>query len=181
VVIGAAGAVAVILSLLILGAGDAHDGAGSPGEPMAPEAWSAPTAPSRERDGSAEPTPPDRAGRREPPELHESPKPEQWGEVVGTLVARWLSCRDGGSPAACAQESTQKGSSAEAALMEAGESVPRALREWSAGGGELVVLERMGAAVIVDLVGPETTTASLLLMRNEAGWRVRDVLVEPRG
>jgi len=37
----------------------------------------------------------------------------------------------------------------------------------------------MGGAVLVDLVasGPGgTTAASLLVMRSEAGWRIRDVL-----
>lgn len=36
-----------------------------------------------------------------------------------------------------------------------------------------VVVERLGDSALVD-VGPETAPASLLLMRSEAGWRIRD-------
>lgn len=38
---------------------------------------------------------------------------------------------------------------------------------------DAVVVERLGDSVLVD-VGPETAPASLLLMRSEAGWRIRD-------
>jgi hypothetical protein len=44
-----------------------------------------------------------------------------------------------------------------------------------------VVIDRHGGAVVVDLVDGETTTASLLLLRSEAGWRVRAVLSSGEG
>jgi hypothetical protein len=80
------------------------------------------------------------------------------------------------------------------------------LESWQAQGGEVVVVERMGGAALIDLVlptasasetsmnaptssataspataspateSPATTAASLLVVRSEAGWRVRDVL-----
>jgi hypothetical protein len=56
------------------------------------------------------------------------------------------------------------------------------LQRWHEGARDAVVAENMGGAVLIDLVGTTavttstTTTASLLLVRSEAGWRVRDVL-----
>ena len=174
VVLGAAGALSVLLAMLLLNAGDPDVGTGA--TPGLTASTSQP---------SARPTPPGAMGpvqRDEPidaPEDHLAPEPEEWVEVVGELVERWLSCREGETSTVCSHESAQQGSSAEAALHAPGEYLVLALRRWSEGDRELIVVERMGAAVFVDLVGPETTTASLLLMRSEAGWRLRDVLVEP--
>jgi hypothetical protein len=71
----------------------------------------------------------------------------------------------------------QAGSSAEVALHERDERWTLALESWTAGAAELVVVERMGAAVLIDLIAEEATMASLLVMRSEAGWRLRDVLI----
>lgn len=173
VALGAAGAASVLLALLLLSAGGSEDDAGAQSSPTAS------ASPPDERYAPPEGAAPARDERSGAPERLRAPEPEQWEDVVGELVERWLGCRERAAVAACAHESTQPGSSAEAALPAPGEDAVLALRGWSEGDRELVVVERMGAAVIVDLVGPETTTASLLLMRSEAGWRLRDVLVEP--
>ncbi|TXK17473.1 hypothetical protein [Homoserinibacter sp. GY 40078] len=44
--------------------------------------------------------------------------------------------------------------------------------------GEVRVVERLGDAALLAF-GPETAPASLLLMRSEAGWRIRDWVAEP--
>ena len=175
VALGAAGGVSALLALLLVGAGAPDEGPGATGAPIASasplsEQYALPGEPTPHRDEGGE-----------APERHLAPKPEQWVDVVGDLVERWLSCRERAAAATCAHASTQPGSSAEAVLHAPGEGSVIGLRGWLEGDRELVVVERMGAAVIVDLVGPETTTASLLLMRSEAGWRLRDVLVEPSG
>ena len=42
------------------------------------------------------------------------------------------------------------------------------------------IVERLGDSVFIEL-GPETAPASLLVMRSEAGWRIRDWVVVPSG
>ncbi|MDO9590256.1 MAG: hypothetical protein Q7J04_03850, partial [Microcella sp.] len=66
--------------------------------------------------------------------------------------------------------------SAAATLITAADDRHSALRQWQREQGELVVIERMGAAVLVDLITTAKVTASLLLVRSEAGWRIRDVI-----
>ena len=173
--LGAAGAISALLALLLVGAGGSQEGAGGTGGPS--PSPSPPTAPLALPEG---PTP-TRNGTGDAPERHGAPQPEQWVDVVGDLVERWLRCRERAAAGACAHESVQPGSSAEVAFHAPEEATALVLRRWSGSARDLVVVERMGAAVIVDLLGQETTTASLLLMRNEAGWRLRDVLVEPSG
>ncbi|MGV3733141.1 MAG: hypothetical protein ACO1N6_07050 [Microcella sp.] len=123
---------------------------------------------------------PDGAGL---PESAVRPEPGQWRSLVTELVRRWGECRasltraGGHGSEDCAAGVTHPGSAAPALLHE---DDPRhgVLASWLAQQGDVVVVQRMGAAVFVDLVDPrsETTAASLLLMRSEAGWRVRDVL-----
>ncbi|MER3390030.1 MAG: hypothetical protein RJQ01_08345 [Microcella sp.] len=182
IAVGAAGVASVVLALLLLGAGDAPDGAGrAPGGAGVDDRPGSSAALGEESAVPLVPLSHSRDPLDESALLTRRPDPEQWVEVAGALVVRWLECR--ARPAApCERESTQEGSSAEAALRVPSDETARVLRAWRDGPRDLVVVERMGAAVFVDLVGPETTVASLLLMWSEAtGWRLRDVLVEPRG
>ena len=117
------------------------------------------------------------------PESAVRPEPGQWRSLVTELVRRWGECRasltraGGHGSEDCAAGVAHPGSAAPALLHD---DDPRhgVLASWLAQQGDVVVVQRMGAAVLVDLVDPrsETTAASLLLMRSEAGWRVRDVL-----
>lgn len=118
----------------------------------------------------------DRGSLEQPtaPEDIEHPEPQQWAAIVETLVARWLDCR-AHSQADCAQAVVHAGSAAQRLLSDT-DTRHLLLENWYATGGTSVVIERMGGAVLVDLVQAETTTASLLLVRSEAGWRVRDVI-----
>lgn len=123
-------------------------------------------------------------------ELH--PEPETWPALVEVLIDRWIDCapvttasehpddRVGDATSAvvglgCAAAVVHEGSAA-AALITTDDARHQLLREWSRAGGETVVVERMGAAVLVDLVVDNTATASLLVVRSEAGWRIRDVI-----
>ena len=123
-------------------------------------------------------------------ELH--PEPVTWPLLVEELVDRWIACAplasgaqnlDDGAPQAvngpqqheCGAAVVHEGSAA-AALLTVEDDRHHHLRQWRAARGETVVVERMGAAVLVDLVDDSMTTASLLVVRSEAGWRIRDVL-----
>lgn len=187
----AGGAGAVLVAALLVGQGDSASdtSAHEPGTSSATE----PTTlvdPVQREEGVALTEP--RAGAAseardvvleasEAPELLLDPAPEQWADVVQGLIERWVTCQAGPQPADCAARSTQTGSSARQILTEQDSRVSDVLEQWvvalTRGGATLVVVERMGSAVIVDLIAEETTTASLLLMRSEAGWRLRDVLV----
>jgi hypothetical protein len=129
------------------------------------------------------------------PESLLNPSPEEWPAVTDELIDRWLECHaaltspDARPAEDCASEIVHAGSAA-AALI--GDDDPRheVLRRWHEQGGESVVMERMGGAALIDLLVPisadradsvtpaPTTAASLLVVRSEAGWRVRDVLVD---
>ncbi len=122
-------------------------------------------------------------------ELH--PAPEVWPALIDELLERWSACapvphrtdgpRDldsagmGVSRSDCALAVTHEGSPAASLIVE---DDPRhdLVRDWLRAEGEVVVIERMGAAVLLDLIADTTTTASLLVVRSEAGWRIRDVI-----
>ena len=122
-------------------------------------------------------------------ELH--PAPDVWPALVDELLERWSDCApvpvgtgdardsDGGSAETsstdCAAAVVHEGSAA-AALIAAADPRHDLVRAWLRGQGEVVVVERMGAAVLLDLITDSTTTASLLVVRSEAGWRIRDVI-----
>ncbi len=169
---GAAGAGSLVLALVL--------GASIPAEEAA--AGDAPTDPGAAPAASAPPV------GGEAPEFVVHPEPDEWQGVVEELVARWTACRvaatsgsagdvDGrdAPTASCSAMAAHPGSAAQQLLLEAD---PRhaLLERWSAARGEAVVVERMGGAVLVDLVTAGTPTASLLIVRSEAGWRVRDVI-----
>ncbi len=113
------------------------------------------------------------------PESLVHPETDEWQALVGTLVDRWLSCRASQSAdedgAGCGARATHSGSAAER-LIVVDDPRHAVLERWSALRGDAVVVERMGGAVLVDLVAGGTTTASLLVVRSEAGWRIRDVI-----
>jgi len=116
------------------------------------------------------------------PDGIERPEAGQWPALVTELVRRWGMCRaevlgvDAGVSAECAATVVHPESSAHA-LLHVDDPRHDVLSSWLAQRGDVVIIERMGAAVLIDLVDPrsQTTAASLLLMRSEAGWRVRDV------
>ena len=166
--VGFAGAAAITLAIVVLG----HSHAPVNDRAEAPSVASEAGAP----EPAAE-SPPHSvvAGGLAETELH--PDPELWVPLVSELVDRWFTCvttSDLVHPE-CVASVAHAGSAAERLIAT---SDPRhdALRQWRQVGGTVVVTERMGAAVLVDLITPDTTAASLLLVRSEAGWRVRDVI-----
>jgi len=114
------------------------------------------------------------------PESLRDPAPEEWATLVGALVDRWISC----APAPerlCVDAVAHAGSGAAETLAQSTDragaaDVLTALDGWAAGDRQVVVVDRMGAAALVDLLEGETATASLLVVRSEAGWRVRAVM-----
>lgn len=148
------------------------------------------------------------------PESAVDPEPDEWSAIVSELVNRWVECRaarsspptalapapERGDNVSCSLAVAHAGSAAER-LLGVDDTRHSTLESWQAQGGEVVVVERMGGAALIDLVmptpsasetsmnaptssattspataSPATTAASLLVVRSEAGWRVRDVL-----
>jgi hypothetical protein len=131
------------------------------------------------------------------PESILHPQPEQWRSIVDALVGRWVECAASASASATnADTDTETDAACFAAVVHvgsaaarlAGEPDPRhaLLQRWYEGARDSVVTENMGGAVLVDLVNTTamttsattttTTAASLLVVRSEAGWRIRDVI-----
>jgi hypothetical protein len=129
------------------------------------------------------------------PETIPHPQPEQWKSIVDALVGRWVECAATATNADTDTDTdsdTANGTACFAAVVHAGSAAARLagepdsrhalLQRWHEGARDAVVAENMGGAVLIDLVGTTavttstTTTASLLLVRSEAGWRIRDVL-----
>lgn len=114
------------------------------------------------------------------PESLRDPAPEEWATLIGALVDRWISC----APAPdqqCVDAAAHAGSGAAETLAQSGDRPGAAdalavLEDWATGERHSVVVDRMGAAALVDLLEGETATASLLVVRSEAGWRVRAVM-----
>lgn len=141
------------------------------------------------------------------PESAEDPEPDEWPAIVSELVNRWVECRAARASGSttpsleqnendsCSFTVAHAGSAAER-LLSVDDARHETLETWHAQGGEVVVVERMGGAALIDLVmstvsasetsmnatpspatpSAATTAASLLIVRSEAGWRVRDVL-----
>lgn len=115
-----------------------------------------------------------------PPETELHPEPEAWQAIIDELVDRWLTCaREGAEKVVSLEECTSSvvhEGSAAAVLIAADDDRHAVLSDWRRTGGGVLVIERMGAAVLVDLMTGTTATASLLIVRSEAGWRIRDVI-----
>ncbi len=177
VVAGAVGAAALVAAVVV----STQYGSGVPGPADSP------------REIAESPSPADAGTRVEPglAEIELHPAPEVWPPLVTELLERWNDCapaslsndetRDvttgdaGTSLAACASAVVHEGSAA-AALIVVDDPRHDLVHDWLRAEGEVVVVERMGAAVLLDLVTDTTTTASLLVVRSEAGWRIRDVI-----
>jgi len=183
-IVGAAGMAALLFTVMLVGNGAPSTNAQSPDTATAP----APLETESElgldsvspaaRDGVDDELA--RVDLPGAPELLLDPAPGEWSPIVRELVARWLLCRAQGAPVECAEHTVQPGSSGASSLASPEDAAADALGDWAgsptSGSDDLVVVQQMGSAVIVDLIVDQTTTASLLLMRSEAGWRVRDVL-----
>lgn len=166
--VGVAGAAAIMLAAVVLGQSSAPVGDEAEAAVVASEAGA--TAPVTEA-----PHPTVMASGLAETELH--PDPELWAPLVAELVDRWFTCVTTSGPVhpECTASVAHAGSAAER-LIAVSDPRHAALRQWRQAGGTVVVTERMGAAVLIDLMTPDTTAASLLLVRSEAGWRIRDVI-----
>jgi eukaryotic-like serine/threonine-protein kinase len=173
VVAGVAGALAVTLAIA-LSAGSRHPIAASPTTASTP-------APSTGADQIAPPPeeslPVNGRATRSLPESIVDPQPTQWSPLVGELISRWRDCLEG-ADASCVDAVAYPGSTAATQLVH-----DRAIgadgepgHPWFAGEAEPLVVDRLGGAALVDLLDAESRTASLLVMRSEAGWRIRAVM-----
>ena len=173
-IIGFAGVLALIVAVSLgVQAAAPDSGAIAVGDASSPDAGEPPETTS----GSAVAPGSIAAGSPET-ELH--PEPEAWQAIVDELVDRWITCAREGVESAvaleeCASAVVHEGSAA-AVFIAADDDRHAVLHDWRRAGGGVLVVERMGAAVLVDLMTGTTTTASLLMVRSEAGWRIRDVI-----
>lgn len=179
---GAAGGVALVAALALLGGASGADDASPDGRVHGSDGTAGdtvtPLAPIAIDDAGS--MPPSSSAVGDAPEVALHPEPEQWQGIVEVLLDRWRACRRessaaGGDGSRCGRDSAHPGSAAEQ-LLRTDDPRHAQLDRWSAVGGEAVVVDRMGGAVLVDLVAAGTPTASLLVVRSEAGWRVRDVI-----
>lgn len=103
------------------------------------------------------------------------PDDSEWSSIVTALVSEWERCaRDG--ERLCDTALHRDSAVADLRLHRLDAEPLARLAALAESGPEVLIAERMGAAVILEITGTQTTAASLLLMRSEAGWRVRDVL-----
>lgn len=123
------------------------------------------------RDAPAEETPGGDGDAPADPTL--AAEPDDWSAVVGELVARWRSCvRD--QRRLCDGALHGASRAAEARAMEQDDALEPLAALFASKTVDTAVVERSGDAVVVTVDAPETTPASLLLIRSEAGWRIRD-------
>lgn len=181
VLAGAAGATALVMAIVVAGGPSGPTDGAAPALEPRPTATPAPGA-DREPVGDTRGGP--LAAAEDAPETVLHPEPEQWQGIVDALVGRWSACRasavddaaaDDAAADDCGRVVAHAGSAAERLLLidDARHAV---LDRWRTVRGDAVVIERMGGAVLIDLVTAGTTTASLLVVRSEAGWRIRDVI-----
>lgn len=193
IIAGAAGALALAAAIGLASLeADAEAGSRPDALPPSPSAAAVDAGTQSSEDGAAGPIsdaeePSAGEGSTQLPESAGDPSTEQWSPLVGALIDRWLACAEAPS-AECASSAAHAGSAAEEALFAQVDADPAAasspavgrgrltLESWAASVRELVVVDRQGAAAVVDLVDEGTTTASLLVVRSEAGWRLRAVM-----
>ncbi|MGY6497140.1 MAG: hypothetical protein ACXIUP_02825 [Microcella sp.] len=103
----------------------------------------------------------------------QDPDPADWSAVVRALVERWSACVH--DQRRLCDEALHDSSSAAALRAADGDLVVgTVLALIEAESLTVVMLERSGDAVVVRLEAAETSPASLLMIRSEAGWRIRD-------
>jgi hypothetical protein len=107
------------------------------------------------------------------------PAPEEWLALAAELARRWADCREevqsGETADSCASTVVQEGSAASESLADSRATAADDLLAQPP--AEVVVADRLGSAALIDLIHDDgTRTASLLVVRSEAGWRVRSVL-----
>ncbi|WAB83297.1 hypothetical protein OVN20_09465 [Microcella daejeonensis] len=107
------------------------------------------------------------------------PASEEWLALVAELARRWANCREQGRSGegsdSCASTVVQEGSAASESLLDS--RVTAADDLLAQPPADVVVADRLGSAALIDLIHDDgTRTASLLVVRSEAGWRVRSVL-----
>jgi eukaryotic-like serine/threonine-protein kinase len=99
--------------------------------------------------------------------------PDDWGLLVHELIARWSACVT--EQRVLCDEALQVGSIAASSRGSGQDAIVQRLEDLLARPqSEVTVTERSGDAVVVVASAPETAPASLLMIRSEAGWRVRD-------
>ena len=80
----------------------------------------------------------------------------------------------------CLDDVDQQGSgalSSDQSAMRDAQNGAEVLAPFLAGADELALVEQVGDAVLLEWIEPgENEPASLLLMKGEAGWRIRDYL-----
>lgn len=116
-------------------------------------------------------------GEGEEPSRLDLPDPQDgdWAAIVRALVEEWDRCARG-DERLCESALQRDSAAAHLRLHREDEAPLTTLAALMEGETDVLITERMGAAVIVEVTAPEATAASLLLMRSEAGWRVRDVV-----
>ncbi len=194
VLVGAGGGLALLAAIALLALDGDDPGSASPPSvsPSSSSTVEAPAGPEGDADGAmsgasasddAAPegtsSPAEAGAGSASADSGAEPPPEEWIGLVIELAARWSACRTevlaGGDQERCASGVVQPGSAAaEQLAAPTGTAADGVL---SPAPSEAVVVDRLGSAALIDLIDEAgTRTASLLVMRSEAGWRIRSVL-----
>lgn len=100
-------------------------------------------------------------------------EPAEWLPVVAELLRRWEQCRSE-VRVLCDEALHAEGAASGRAPHEQDALVSTLAQTTAASGAVATIVERSGDVVLIDVTAPETTPASLLIIRSEAGWRLRD-------
>ena len=174
-VVGAAG-LAVVGALVVTAALGGSEGAdSSAAAPVAsPSPQTAPTdgdeqGSSVSAGGAADD---EGAGAAQPEALVE-PNPEDWGPTARELVARWQHCRRD-VRVICDEAVHQMAALGGRAADEVDAMVTALASMLESPASSVTVVERAGDVARLTIAAPDMTAASLLVVRSEAGWRIRD-------
>lgn len=100
-------------------------------------------------------------------------EPESWLTVAHELGRQWAQCHAEVRPL-CEDALHAQGIASGRPLAEQDALLAALTDRLENPDVSAVVVERAGDVVLVELTAPDMTPASLLLVRSEAGWRVRD-------
>lgn len=99
--------------------------------------------------------------------------PDDWALVVENLISRWRQCTH--DARVICDEAVHAGAPLSSPGASGfGDTIGAVETALSDPAGEFALVERSGDVAVVVASVPEMAPASLLLMRSEAGWRIRD-------
>ena len=107
------------------------------------------------------------------PEALLDPNPDDWGPTARELVVRWQHCRRD-VRVICDEAVHQMAALGGRAADEVDAMVTALTSMLESPASSVTVVERAGDVALLAIAATDMTAASLLVVRSEAGWRIRD-------